>query len=80
MGLLIGHILRRHSYGMRLTDSPLYRRCGAGEETSVHVLCECEALVTSRCTYLGSFLLDSEDVKSLSLRTIWNFIQETGLP
>jgi len=55
---------------MGLTDSPLCRRCGAEEEeTSVHVLCECEALVTSRHTYLGSFFLDPEDVKSLSLRT-----------
>ena len=31
---------------MGLTDSPLYRRCGAKEETSAHVLCKCEALVT----------------------------------
>jgi hypothetical protein len=28
---------------MGLTDSPLRRRCGAEEEISGHVLCECEA-------------------------------------
>jgi len=29
--------------------------CGTEEETSVHVLCECEALVSPRHAYLGSF-------------------------
>ena len=52
---------------MGLTDSPLCRRCGAEEETSFHVLCECEALATLRHTYLGSFFLDPEDVTNLSL-------------
>jgi len=31
---------------MGLIDSPLYRRCGAEEETSAHGLCECEVLAT----------------------------------
>ena len=61
-------------------DSPLCRRCGAEEGTSAHVLCECEALVALRHTYLGSFFLDSEDVRSLSLGAIWNFIKGTALP
>jgi hypothetical protein len=38
--------------------SPLCRKCGAGEETSAHVLCECEALATLSHIYLGSFFLD----------------------
>ena len=51
-GLCIGHYnLRRYFYWMRLTNSPIYRRCGAEEETSAHVLCKCDAW----CTYLGSF-------------------------
>jgi hypothetical protein len=37
-GLLIGQL-----YIMGLIDSPLCRRDGAEEETSAHVLCECEA-------------------------------------
>jgi hypothetical protein len=52
---------------MGLTESPLCSRCGAEEETSFHVLCECEALATLRHTYLGSFFLDPEDVTNLSL-------------
>jgi hypothetical protein len=52
---------------MGLGDSPLCRKCGA-EETSADVLCECEALATLTHTYLGSFFLDPEDVRELSLR------------
>jgi len=29
---------------------------------------------------LGSFFLDPEEVRSLSLAAIWNFIKGTGLP
>ena len=76
-----GHnTLRRHLYLMGLTNSPLCRRCGSEEETSVHILCECEAVASLRHAHLGSFFLDPEDVKSLSLGAIWNFIKRRGLP
>jgi hypothetical protein len=79
IGHLTGHnTLRRHLHIMGLRDSPLCRKCGA-EETSADVLCECEALVTHRHTYVGSFFLDPEDVRGLSLGAIWNFIKGTGL-
>jgi hypothetical protein len=64
---------------MGLVDGPLCRKCGAGEETSTHVLCECEALATLRHIYLGSFFLDPENVRDLSLRVIWNPLRKTGL-
>jgi hypothetical protein len=80
IGLLTGHnTLRRHLHIMGLVDSPLCRKCGAGEETSAHVLCECEALATLRHIYLGSFFLDPENVRDLSLRATWNFFRRTGL-
>jgi len=50
---------------MELTNNPSCRRCGTEEETSVHVLCECEALASLRHAYLGSFFLDPENVRSL---------------
>ena len=31
---------------MGLSDNPLFRRCGADEETSAHILCEYEALAS----------------------------------
>jgi hypothetical protein len=80
IGLLTGHnTLRRHLHIMGLCDSPICRKCGAGEESSVHILCECEALASLRHTYLGSFFLDPEDIRVLGVGAIWNFAEGTGL-
>jgi hypothetical protein len=35
------------------------------EETSAHILCECEALASLRHAYLGSFFLEPEDINTL---------------
>jgi hypothetical protein len=43
---------------------------GTEEETSVHMLCEFEALASLRHVYLGSFLMDSKDVTNLSMGAI----------
>jgi hypothetical protein len=68
-GLLTGHnTLKRDLHIMGLRDSPLYGKCGAEEETSADVLCECEAFATHRHTYLGSFFLDPGDVKRTKSR------------
>jgi hypothetical protein len=80
IGLLTGHnTLRRYLHLLGLLDSPLCRRCGVKEETSGHILCECEALVSLRHVYLGSFLLEPEDIKSISLGAIWNFSKASGV-
>jgi hypothetical protein len=73
-GLLTGHnTLRRHLHLMGLTNSPLCRRYWVEDETSSHIFCECEALASLRQAYLGSFFLDPEGIKSLTLRAIWNY-------
>ena len=56
---------------MGLIIGPLCGRCEAEEETPAHVLCECKAL--------GSFFLDTEDVRNINLGAIWNFNKGTGL-
>jgi hypothetical protein len=77
---VFGHnTLRRHLH-LLLLDSPLCRRCGGKGAISAHILCECEALASLRHAYLGSFFLEPEDIKSISLRAIWNFSKVTGLP
>jgi len=79
--LLTEHnILTRHLHLTGLTNSPLYRRCEAEDETSAHILCEREALVSLRHVYLGSFFLDPVEIKNLSLGAIWNLSKRTGLP
>jgi len=80
-GLLMGHnTLRRHLYLLGLHDSPLCRKCGVGEETSAHILCECEALASFRHAYLGCFFLEPEDIRSLGLGAIWIYSKVAGLP
>ena len=79
-GLLTGHnTLGRHLYLLRLIDSPLCRACGIKEETSAHILCECEALAPLRHTYLGSFFLEPEDIKSMSLGAVCGYGRATRL-
>ena len=77
-GLLTGHnTLRRHLQLIELSDSPLCRRCGAEDETSAHILCECEALASLRHAHLASFFLEPEDIRNISLGAIWNFSKVT---
>jgi len=79
-GLLTGHnTLRRHVHVMGLSNNVTYRKCGTEEETSVHILGECEALASLRHMYLGSSFLDSEDIRMLEVGAIWNFAKGTGL-
>jgi len=80
IGLLTGHnTLGRHLHVMGLNDNPTCRKCGTEEETSVHILCECEALASLRHIHLGSFFLDPEDIRVLGVGSIWNFVKGTGL-
>ena len=72
--------LRRDLHLMGLSDSPLCRRWVAEDEICAYILCECEALASLRHVYLGSFFLDPQDIKSVSLGAIWNFSKATGLP
>jgi hypothetical protein len=64
---------------MELNNNPACRKGGTAEETSVHILCECEPLTSLRYTYLSSLFLDPEDIGELVLGAIWNFAKGTGL-
>ena len=65
---------------MGLTESPLCKRCGVEEETSAHILCECEASASLRQVHLGSFFLDPEDIRSLSWGPSGTLAKEEGSP
>jgi len=54
-------------------------KCGTEEESSVHILYECEDLASLRHNYLGSFFLNPEDIKKQVVGTIWSFGKSTGL-
>ena len=79
IGLLTGHnTLRRHLHVMGLNNNPTCRKCGTEEETSVHIFCECKALASLRHKYLGSFILDPENIRVLGVGAIWNLLKEQG--
>jgi hypothetical protein len=44
-------------------------------ETSAHILCECEALASFRHVYLGSLFVEPDDIKSIRLGAIWNLVK-----
>jgi hypothetical protein len=70
-GLLTRHnTLRRHPYVMGLCDNHTCMKCGTEEETSVHILHECETSASLRHGYLSSFFLDPEDIMNLSIGAI----------
>jgi hypothetical protein len=64
---------------MGLCNNPTCRKCDIEEETSAHILYECETLASLRHANPSSFFLDPEDITNLSIGAIWNFGKGTGL-
>ena len=80
IGLLTrNNILRRHVHVMGLGNNSTCRKCGTEEETSVHILGECEALASLWHRYLGFLFLDPEDIRMQGVGAIWNFAKGTEL-
>jgi len=63
---------------MGLSSSLSCRNCGTEEETSVHILCACEAMASLGHARLDSFFLDPEDIMNLRMGAIWNYGKGTG--
>jgi hypothetical protein len=40
--------------------------------------CECEVLASLTHAHVGSFFLDTEDIRKLSIGAIWNFSKKQG--
>jgi len=80
VGLCKGHNTSRRCFYVMGWKTDLCGRCGAKEQTSAHVLRECEALASPRRTYLDSFLMDPEDVKESKYGGSLEFSKGTGLP
>ena len=63
---------------MEMSESPFFRMSGAEDKTSAHIPCKCEALDSLRHAYLGSFFLEPEYMKGISLGANWNFSKGQG--
>ena len=80
-GLLTGHnTLGRHLHLMGLVDSPLQCAGVEWKRKPQPILCECEALASSRYVHLGSLFLELQDIQRISLGAIRDFSKVTGLP
>ena len=79
MQLLTGHNnLERHRFLMKMTDSPMCRKCGLGEETAEHYITECPAYREKRMKNLGGHTLDRKELPNLKLKYILDFANDTG--
>jgi hypothetical protein len=80
IGLPTGHnTLRSYLYVMGVTSNPTCRTYGTEGETSIHILCECEALASLRHAEQGFFFFEPEYIRKLSTGAIWNFGKGTEL-
>ena len=61
---------------MGLSDSPLCRKCGAEVETSVPIVCECEALTSLSHAYLGCIFLSQRTLRLLVLGPSGNLVKQ----
>jgi hypothetical protein len=54
VGLLTGHChLKGYLFKLGLTDDPICERCLEDDESSIHILCDCEAVAYTRVRHLG---------------------------
>ena len=64
--------MQKHKYGR-------WSFCQDKEETSLHLLTECDALSMKRLLYLDKHQVDEREVPSLKLQQILHFIEGIGL-
>lgn len=80
IGLLTGHCaLRYHMSNMGLSTEIICRACNEEDETSMHVLCECPALIRLRHSIFGQTYINPKDLRGRSIREILDFVKRTEL-
>lgn len=74
--LLTGHcLLKGHLFQLWLVYSPKCDRCKQASATIPHVLCDCEALATSRFRHLGRHSMTAGYLEDISASRILRFAQ-----
>lgn len=79
-GLLTGHFtLRGHLHRMGIVSDPSCRFCESEDETSQHILCDCDALHLRRLKCFGDAFPEAETIASLTLEQLSRFVGMIGL-
>ncbi|XP_050309135.1 uncharacterized protein LOC126745359 isoform X3 [Anthonomus grandis grandis] len=79
-GLLTGHApSRKHLHTLGKSVTSLCRGCNEEDETTLHILCFCEAFNQTRATFLGKEKPAPEGIRNLPLGTILDFLEATEL-
>lgn len=77
---LTGHCsLKKHQYRMGIVSHPDCRKCGAAEETPLHILCKCDALTLIRIRFYGEPFIEPELIMKKPLSNIHSFLQAARL-
>ncbi|XP_020296446.1 uncharacterized protein LOC109861283 [Pseudomyrmex gracilis] len=65
---LPGHwTFKAHLFNLGLVEESSCRFCGEEREDSVHILCRCPSLALKRFRFLGSMLVEPEDLKIIKI-------------
>jgi hypothetical protein len=75
VGLFTGHChLNGHHFKQGLTVDLTCGRCLEEDESSTHVLCDCEASAHLRFRHLGQFFMESSDFYDAPISKVLHFI------
>lgn len=78
--IITGHCsLNKHMNRLDVRDSNICRCCLNEEETLLHLICECEAIVSQRIQYFREKKLRLTDVHQIPGTKLLGFFEETEL-
>jgi hypothetical protein len=72
-------ILHLPDYAWLLTDDPACERCLKEDESTTHILCDCEAIAYLRFRHLGQFFMEPSDFYDAPIFKVLHFIRSVGL-
>jgi hypothetical protein len=80
VGLLTGHChLKGNLFKLGLTADPIRERCLEYDESSIHILCDCEAVVYTRFRHLGQCFMEPSDYYDAPTDKVLHFIRSVVL-
>jgi hypothetical protein len=80
VGLFTGHChLKGHLFKLGLIDDPTCERCLEEDESTMHVLCDCEAIAHLWFCHLGQFFMEPGVYYDAPISRVLQFMPSAGL-